>query len=127
MMTFNGSPTPKGVGGPSPPLVSRGSEKGWEMEIPTMGFPSVEGGGGKDPPLLRGGSRPRTRGIGGGTGCIGKGRNCPSPPNTELEITLSPTSIGEDPHPPGWRGYRLRYGARTASRADPGNCYGNPI
>ena len=50
MMTFNGSPTPKGVGGPSPPLVSRGSEKGWEMEIPTMGFPSVEGGGGQRPP-----------------------------------------------------------------------------
>jgi len=33
MMTSNGPPTPKGVGGPSPPLVSRGSEEGWEMEI----------------------------------------------------------------------------------------------
>ena len=50
MMTSNGPPTPKGVGGPSHPLVSRRSKEGWEMEIPTMGFPSVEGGGGLGPP-----------------------------------------------------------------------------
>ena len=55
MMTSNGPPTPKGVGGPSPPLVSRGSEEGWEMEIPTMGFPSEEGGGGLGPPPTPGG------------------------------------------------------------------------
>ena len=55
MMTPNGPPTPKGVGGPSPSLVSRGSEEGWEMEIPTMGFPSEEGGGGLGPPPTPGG------------------------------------------------------------------------
>ena len=46
MMTPNGPPTPKGVGGPSTPLVSRGSEEGWDPEIPTMGPPFAEGGGG---------------------------------------------------------------------------------
>jgi len=55
MMTPNGPPTPKGVGGPSPPLVSRGSEEGWEMEIPTLGFPSEEGGRGLGPPPTPGG------------------------------------------------------------------------
>ena len=55
MMTPNGPPTPKGVGGPSTPLVSRGSEEGWDMEIPTMGIPSAEGGGGPGPPPTPGG------------------------------------------------------------------------
>jgi len=44
MMTSNGTPTPKGVGIPTPPLVSRGSEEEWEMEIPTTGSPSRGGG-----------------------------------------------------------------------------------
>ena len=57
MMTSNGPPTPKGVGGPSPPLVSRGSEEGWEMEIPTMGSPSEEGGGWLGPPPTSGGGK----------------------------------------------------------------------
>ena len=57
MMTTNGPPTPKGVGGPSTPLVSRGSEEGWDPEIPTMGFPSAEGGGGLGPPPTPGGAQ----------------------------------------------------------------------
>ena len=87
MMTPNGPPTPKGVGGPSTPLVSRGSEEGWDMEIPTMGFPSAEGGGGWDPPPLRGGSRPRAHGIGGDTRWVGKGRKGPSPLHKEQANT----------------------------------------
>ena len=55
MMTPNGPPTPKGVGGPSTPLVSRGSEDGWDPKIPTMGLPSAEGGGGLRPPPPPGG------------------------------------------------------------------------
>jgi len=53
MMPSNGPPTPKGVGGPTPPLVSRGSEEEFDMKIPTGGSPSVEGGGGGQrlPPL----------------------------------------------------------------------------
>jgi len=35
----NGPPTPKGVGGPTPPLVSRGSKEEWKTTIPTIGPP----------------------------------------------------------------------------------------
>jgi len=45
MMPSNGFPTPKGVGGPTPPLVSRGSEEEWEMKIPTGGSPYWRGEG----------------------------------------------------------------------------------
>ena len=55
MMTSNGPPTPKGVGGPPPPLVSRGSEEEWEMEIPTAGSPSGGEGGGSMTPHTQGG------------------------------------------------------------------------
>jgi len=55
MMTSNGHPTPKGVGGPTPPLVSRGSEEEREMKIPTAGSPSGGGGGGSNGPPHRGG------------------------------------------------------------------------
>jgi len=37
----SGHPTPIGVGGPTPPLVSRGSEEDWKMRIPT----GMKGGG----------------------------------------------------------------------------------
>ena len=55
MMTSNGPPTPNGVGGPTPPLVSRGSEEEWEMEIPTAWSPSGGGGGGPTTPAPEGG------------------------------------------------------------------------
>jgi len=87
MMTSNGPPTLKGVGGPSPPLVSRGSEEGWEMEIPTMGFPSEEGGGGLDPPPLRGGALPLPWGNGGEPLWAGVGISGPSPFSREQGIT----------------------------------------
>ena len=54
MMPSNGPPTPKGVkgfGGPTPPLVSRGSEEEFVMKLPTGGSPSVEGGGPTPPPI----------------------------------------------------------------------------
>jgi len=67
MMTPNGPPTPKGVGGPPPPLVSRGGEEGWEMEIPTAGSPSGRGGwGSTTPPTQGGGMVPAPEGGRGG-------------------------------------------------------------
>jgi len=39
MMPSNGPPTPKWVGGPTPPLVSRGSEEEGGTRKPTEGFP----------------------------------------------------------------------------------------
>ena len=45
MMPSSGPPTPKGVGGPTPPPVSRGSEEEWKMRIPTWGPPTSNGGG----------------------------------------------------------------------------------
>jgi len=42
MMSSNGPPTPKGVGGPTPPLVSRGSEEEGGTKKPTEGFPSSD-------------------------------------------------------------------------------------
>ena len=40
MMPFNGPPTPKGVGGPTPPLVPRGSEEEGGKRKTTEGLPS---------------------------------------------------------------------------------------
>jgi len=42
MMSSNGPPTPTGVGGPTPPLVSRGSEEEGGTKKPTEGFPSSD-------------------------------------------------------------------------------------
>jgi len=42
MMPSNGPPTPKGVGGPTPSLVSKGSEEEGGTRIPTEGFPSSD-------------------------------------------------------------------------------------
>ena len=41
----NGPPTPIGEGGPTPPLVSRGSEEEWKMKIPQEGPLPRRGGG----------------------------------------------------------------------------------
>ena len=40
MMPSNGPPTPQGVGGPTPPLVSRGSEEEGGKRKPPEGLPS---------------------------------------------------------------------------------------
>jgi len=67
--------------------VSRGSEEGWEMEIPTMGFPSEEEEEGLGPPPTPGGVMPWTWGISGDPLWAGEGKKGPSPPNKEQEIT----------------------------------------
>jgi len=66
MMPFNGPPTPKGVRGPTPPLVSKGSEEEGGTRIPTGGFPSSDGRGDPtSPPLGRGEAPAPTKGRGG--------------------------------------------------------------
>jgi len=67
--------------------VSRGSEEGWEMEKPTMGFPSGRRGGGQGPPPLRGGARPLPQGDGGDPLWAGEGTMSPPPFNKEQGIT----------------------------------------
>jgi len=45
MMLPSGPPTPKRVGGPTPPLVSRGSEEEWKMRKPHGDpLPQIRGG-----------------------------------------------------------------------------------
>ena len=102
MMTSNGPPTPKGVGGPSPPLVSRGSEEGWEMEIPTMGFPSRGGGGGpRTPPTQEGGNASAAGGRRGPT--LGRGRD-DEPPSIQQETMDHPlTHIDRKESPLTWK------------------------
>ena len=41
MMPSNGPPTPQGVGGPTPPLVSRGSEEEGGKRISSEGLPPL--------------------------------------------------------------------------------------
>ena len=86
MMTPNGPPTPKGVGGPSTPLVSRGSEDGWDPKIPTMGLPSAEGGGGLRPP-------PPSEGVRAGGSRDGRG-SMPGREGEEGPLT-NPPGTGE--------------------------------
>ena len=50
MMPSNGPPTPKGVGGPTPPLVSRGSEEEGGRENPQKGSPPRIGRENRRPP-----------------------------------------------------------------------------
>ena len=64
MMPSSGPPIPKVVGGPTPPLVSRGSEEEWKMKIPTGGPPTLVGGGSPTSPPTGGreASAPTQRG-----------------------------------------------------------------
>jgi len=54
MMPSSGPPTPEGVGGPTPPLVSRGSEEERKTKIPTWGPPTSNGVGGPTSPPTKG-------------------------------------------------------------------------
>ena len=65
-MTSNGPPIPKGVGGPTPPLVSQRSDVQVETRILTGGSPSLDGRGDPtSPPLGRGEEPAPTKGRGG--------------------------------------------------------------
>jgi len=99
MMTSNGPPTPKGVGGPTPPLVSRGSEEEWEMDIPTAGSPSGGVGGGSMTPRTQGeGMVPAP--DGGRGGLILNRKKDDEPPPTQQEATDHPLTQEGGNEPP---------------------------
>ena len=113
--------------GPSPPLVSRGSEEGWEMEIPTMGFPSREGGGESGPPPTQGGGKaPATGGWWGPT--LGRGRD-DEPPSIQQGTRDHPLTHVDRKEPPlTWKTEDgTKEGVRIIRRVDPINCHGHPI
>ena len=65
MMPSNGPPTPKGVGGPTPPVVSKGSEEEGGARTPTEGFPSSDRKGDPTSPPRRGGGAGSHKGTRG--------------------------------------------------------------
>jgi len=98
MMTSNGPPTPKGVAGPPPPLVSRGSEEGWEMEIPTAGSPSRGGGRGPTTPPTQG--RGMAPAAGGRRGPIGGRGTHDGPPSIQQDTMDHPLTHVDRKNPP---------------------------
>ena len=96
MMPSNGSPTPKGVGGPTPPLVSRGSEEEWKMKIPTGGPPTLVGE-----------------------------REASAPTEGRMELTRN-REEDEEPPPPGREEKRTEEERREASRTDQKNRHDGP-
>jgi len=134
MMTSNGPPTPKGVGGPSPPLVSRGSEEGWEMEIPTLGPPSEGGGGGPGPPPTPEGGNAAAKWKRWGTtsGRIGevkrRGTTLGRVGEEEQGIRDHSTLIDSVRPPlPVWTKTWSKESVRIARMVNRGNHHGNPI
>ena len=91
MMSSNGPPTPKGVGGPTPSLVSKGSEEEGGTRIPTGGFPSSDGRGDPtSPPLWAGGRRWLPQRDEGGSPGIRRLTRSPPLPNEEGKTLFCP-------------------------------------
>jgi len=93
----NGPPTQIGVGGPTPPLVSRGSEEERKMRIPTDGPPTSLGGGSPTSPPILG------------------GRGGPTPGSDEAPLTHGGD---EEPPPTGERGASTYSGRRRRASPD---------
>ena len=121
-MTTNGPPTPNGVGGPTPPLVSRRSEEEWEMEIPTAGSPSGGGGGGATTPPTPGGGRAPAPNGGRGELILNR-ENDDEPLPTQQGAADHPLTQGggNEPPPPGRAEDRTKEGKRTVIRTDQKN------
>ena len=85
MMPSNGPPTPQGVGGPTPPLVSRGSEEEGGKRISSEGLPPwVERDIRRPPPGRRRSCRPTT-GLGGRAPATRRETRNPPPPTGKGE------------------------------------------
>jgi len=107
MMPSSGPPTPKGVGGPTPPLVSRGSEEEWKMKIPTGGPPTLVGGKGGVCPYSGGSVEPTlTRG------------EDEEPPPTQRGGEVHPPQGGEREPPPTREGREKDGGREEGSQQD---------
>jgi len=115
MMASNGPPTPKGVGGPTPPLVSRGSMEEGGTRIPTGGPPFLDGRGGPtSPPLGRGEASAPTRGR---VGLIRNRKKDEEPPPTQRggeDHFLTQGGVHEPP--PTWEGRGKKGGGETESQ-----------
>ena len=115
MMPSNGPPTPKGVGGPTPPLVSRGSEEEGGTRRPTGGPPFVEGRGGPtSPPRDRGEAPAPTRGR---VGLIRNRQKDEDPPPTQRggeDHSLTQGRVYEPP--PTWEGRGKKGERETGSQ-----------
>jgi len=127
MMPSNGPPTPTGVGGPTSPLVSRGSEEEWKTKIPTWGTPTPNGRGGPTPPP-RGGERSLPLPKGGERKVGRRGRILPQGEVRSLPLLKGRKSSlpllrgGERSLPPPKRGERRKGDRRGgARRADQKN------
>jgi len=114
MVTSTGPPTPNGVGGPTPPLVSRGSEEELEMKIPTVGSPSGGVGGVPTAPphLVEEKAPAPARGRGG---LIMNRKDDDEPLPTSLGATDHPlTQGGGKEPPPTWKGKGKKGGRETS-------------
>jgi len=115
MMPSNGPPTPKGVGGPTPPLVSRGSGEEGGTKIPTGGPPFLEGRGGPtSSPLGRGEASAATRGRVGPIRTRTKDED--PPPTQRGGGDHSLTQEGAHEPPPTWEGIGKKEERETGSQ-----------
>ena len=112
MMASNGPPTPKGVGGPTPPLMSRGSVEEGRTRIPTGGLPFLDGRGGPTSPLGRGKASAPTRGV----GFIRNRKDEEPPPTQQGGEDHFLTQEGAHEPPPTWEGRGKKGGRETGSQ-----------
>jgi len=110
MMPSNGPPTPQGVGGPTPPLVSRGSEEEGGKRISLEGLPS---------PGRKGYSAPTARVEEEVSPPIRDGGKCPRNLKGDEESPPTHGEMGECTSPQQ-RAHNLR-GGRGEAREEYGN------
>jgi len=90
MMSSNGHPTPKGVGSPTPPLVSKGSKEEGGTRKPTEGFPSSDREGKPTSPPWDGEEAPASKKERGGLFQNQKGDEEPPPTQRGREGPILP-------------------------------------
>ena len=89
MMPSNGPPTPQGVGGPTPPLVSRGSEEEGGKRISSEGFPPRGRKGYSASPVREEEKLPAPNRVGGEGPCHSEGGE-ESPPAHGIKGECNP-------------------------------------
>ena len=90
MMSSNGPPTPQGVGGPTPPLVSRGSEEEGGKRISLEGLPPLGRKGYSASPAREEEELPGPNRVGGEGPCHSEGGEESSPTHGEKGECNSP-------------------------------------
>ena len=90
MMPSNGPPTPQGVGGPTPPLVSRGSEEEGGKRISSEGLPPLGRKGYSASPAREEEELPAPNRMGGEGPCHSEGGEEPPPTHGKKGECTSP-------------------------------------